>query len=238
MSKYLRTMTFSIVLLLAWLLSSACQTAKSSEIEIPLASPTPVSKDDVNRKTSDPYTGDLSIFENAEREKNLQINRVMDILKISEGQTVADVGAGSGWFTVRAAKRVGGQGKIFAVEINQEYIKHINDRAVDEGFTNITTILAKEDDPLLTKQSVDAVLILKTYHEIAQPIRYMKNLRPSLRDGALVGIIDRNGNGEDHGLKKEIVIAELKQAGYLLKEEYDFVKADKMDYFLVFQVQK
>ena len=57
----------------------------------------------ITRKTSEPYTGDLSIFENAEREKNLQIYRVMDILGIREGVSVADIGAGSGWFTVRAA---------------------------------------------------------------------------------------------------------------------------------------
>ena len=241
MSKYFWTIaSFSLGIILSTLLllCPACQTAKSSESETPFASPTPVATDDVNRKTSEPYTGDLAIFEDPARDKNLQIDRVMDILKISDGKSVADVGAGSGWFTVRAAKRVGSKGKVFAVEINQDYIKYINDRATEEGFANITTVLAKEDDPLLNKQSVDAVLILKTYHEIAQPIRYMKNLRPSLRGGALVGIIDRNGNGDDHGIKKEIVVAEAKQAGYSLQKEYDFVKPDGMDYFLVFKVQK
>ncbi len=220
--------------------SLACQTAKLSEVETQPLSPTPAStvSDDVNRKTSEPYSGDLSIFENVEREKNLQINRVMDILQISDGKSVADIGAGSGWFTVRAAKRVGEKGKVFAVEINQEYINHIATRAKDEGFANITAILATDDDPRLKSSSVDAVLILKTYHEIAQPIRYLKNLRPALRDGALIGIIDRNGKGDDHGIKKEIVIDEAKQAGYLLKDQYDFVKPDGMDYFLVFQVQK
>ena len=237
-SKGLTYITSGILLSFLLFLSLACQTAKLSELENPTVSPTPPASDDVNRKTSEPYTGDLSIFEDAARDKNLQINRVMDILKISEGKSVADVGAGSGWFTVRAAKRVGDKGQVFAVEINQQYIDHINDRAKKEEFANITTILAKEDDPLLGKQTVDAVLILKTYHEIAQPIRYMKNLRVSLRGGALVGIIDRNGNGDDHGIKKEIVVAEAKQAGFSLKDEYDFVKPDGMDYFLVFQVQK
>ena len=237
-TKVLTYRTPCILLAFFLLLSLACQTAKLSELENSTASPTPVVSDDVNRKTSEPYTGDLSIFEDAQRDKNLQINRVMDILKISNGKSVADVGAGSGWFTVRAAKRVGDKGQVFAVEINQGYIDHINDRAKKEGFANIKTILATEDNPLLGKQTVDAVLILKTYHEIAQPIRYMKNLRVSLRDGALVGIIDRNGNGDDHGIKKEIVVSEAKQAGYLLKDQYDFIKPDGMDYFLVFQVQK
>ena len=231
-----------ILSLLASLSMVSCSiysTAESQALETPPAvSPTQITNDNVNRSTSEPYTGELGIFEEPEREKNLQINRVMDILKISEGKTVADIGAGSGWFTVRAAKRVGIQGRVFAVEINQEYINHINDRAKKENLANINTIFGKTDDPLLTKSSVDAVLILKTYHEIAEPLRFMKNLRTGLRSDALVGIIDRNGDGNDHGIKKETVVEEAMRAGFTLKEEFDFVKPDGMDYFLVFQLKK
>jgi len=231
-----------ILSLLASLSMVSCSiysTAESQALETPPAvSPTQITNDNVNRSTSEPYTGELGIFEEPEREKNLQINRVMDILKISEGKTVADIGAGSGWFTVRAAKRVGIQGRVFAVEINQEYINHINDRAKKENLANINTIFGKTDDPLLPKSSVDAVLILKTYHEIAEPLRFMKNLRTGLRSDALVGIIDRNGDGNDHGIKKETVVEEAMRAGFTLKEEFDFVKPDGMDYFLVFQLKK
>jgi SAM-dependent methyltransferase len=219
------------------LLFSACQTAQLSQSE---ATPTPSpikTDDDINRPVSEPYTGDLSIFESEERAKNLQIDRVMDILKISEGKTVADIGAGSGWFTVRAAKRVGEKGKVFAVEINQEYINHINERAKKENFSNIQTVLGTEDNPKLSKQSVDAVLILKTYHEIAQPVKVLQNLRAALKKNALVGVIDKNGKGDDHGIDKEKVVEEAKHAGFKLVEEYDFVKDDGMDYFLVFRVQ-
>src|SRR5215472_4795539 len=66
------------------------------------------------RKTSEPYTGDLTVFDSAGREDRLQINRVMDILGLAAGKSVADIGAGSGWFTVRAARRVGGLGKVYA----------------------------------------------------------------------------------------------------------------------------
>lgn len=214
--------------------------ASESAVQGPgYATPTPAAQttDAINRPISQPYVGDLSIFEEAERDKALQIERVMDILKISEGRSVADVGAGSGWFTVRAAKRVGSAGKVFAVEINQSFIDHINARSKKEGFINIVTILGKEDDPLLKKDSVDAVLILKTYHEIAQPIRFLKNLRAGLRKGALVGIIDRNGSGDDHGLNGDTIIEEAKRAGFTLKERHDFVK-DSMDYFLVFAVSQ
>lgn len=231
---------YSTLLSAALLLSvSACQTASLSSLDAsPAVSPTPPAADSTERKTSEPYTGELSIFEDAERENNLQINRVMDILKISEGKSIADIGAGSGWFTVRAAKRVGDKGKVFAVEINQEYINYINDRAAKEGYSNIKTVLGKEDDPLLPKNSIDAVLILKTYHEIGEPVRLIKNLSTALRKGALVGIIDRNGNGEDHGISRDTVVDEMKLAGFRLKEEHDFVKPDGMDYFLVFEIDK
>jgi hypothetical protein len=76
--------------------------------------------------------------------------------------------------------------------------------------------------------------MLKTYHEIAHPVTLLKNLRAALRPGAKVGVIDRNGNGENHGLDKDVVIREAKEAGYSLLNVYDFVKGDKMDYFLVF----
>jgi ubiquinone/menaquinone biosynthesis C-methylase UbiE len=151
---------------------------------------------------------------------------------------VADIGAGSGWFTVRAARRAGERGTVYAVEINRDYLKHIEERAAREKLPNIKTVLGKEDDPTLPEKSVDAVLLLKTYHEIAQPVRLLSNLRRSLRAGARVGIIDRNGKGDDHGADRALVIKEAERAGYTLVEEHDFVKPDDMDYFLVFRARE
>jgi hypothetical protein len=102
----------------------------------------------------------------------------------------------------------------------------------------VKTILSKADDPLLPAGSVDAVLMLKTYHEVAQPVVLLRNLRGALRPGAKVGVIDRNGNGEDHGVGRDVVIREAKEAGFELLKQYDFVKGDKMDYFLVFAAGK
>ena len=190
------------------------------------------------RKTSEPYTGDLSIFESPGRGERLQISRVMDILGISTGKSVADIGAGSGWFTVRAAKRVGGTGVVYAVDINPEAIRYITQRGQKERLQNIKTVVSKPDDPLLPPDSVDAVLLLKTYHEVAHPVELLRKLRPALRPSAKIGVIDRNGNGEDHGVGSEVVLREAQQAGYRLSGQYDFVKADKMDYFLIFTVAK
>jgi ubiquinone/menaquinone biosynthesis C-methylase UbiE len=190
------------------------------------------------RKTSEPYTGNLSVFDSPGRDQRLQINRVMDLLGIATGKSVADIGAGSGWFTVRAAKQVGEGGNVYAVDINAEAIRYIEDRAEKEHLENVKTILSKPDNPLLPANSVDAVLLLKTYHEIAHPIVLLQNLRLALRPGAKVGVIDRNGNGEDHGVGKDIVIHEASEAGYKLAAQYDFVKGDKMDYFLVFTLRQ
>jgi SAM-dependent methyltransferase len=216
------------VLVLALLVS--CQTHSFVFAQAPTQAPTAPSE---HRKTSEPYTGDLSIFDSSGRDERLQINRVMDILGIAPGKTVADIGAGSGWFTVRAARRVGKAGVVYAVDINPESIRHVSDRAQKEQLRNVRTILGKADNPLLPTGAVDAVLLLKTYHEVAEPVALLQNLRASLRPGARVGVIDRNGNGEDHGVGRDVVLREAAQAGYRLLEQYDFVKGDKMDYFLV-----
>jgi ubiquinone/menaquinone biosynthesis C-methylase UbiE len=208
--------------------------AAFAQTTAPAQAPTPGEQ----RKTSEPYAGDLSIFDSPGREDRLQINRVMGILGIVSGKAVADIGAGSGWFTVRAAKRVGASGLVYAVDINPEAIRYVSDRARKEQLQNVKTILGKEDSPLLPANSVDAVLLLKTYHEVAQPVALLQNLRAALRPGAKVGVIDRNGNGEDHGVGRDVVIREAKEAGYKLVEQYDFVKGDKMDYFLVFSLKE
>lgn len=190
------------------------------------------------RKTSNPYTGDLSIFDSPGREDRLQINHVMDILSISAGKNVADIGAGSGWFTVRAARRVTEIGSVYAVDINPEAIRYIENRAAKERLPNVKTVLSKPDDPLLPANSIDAVLLLKTYHEVEKPVVLLRNLRASLRAGAKIGIIDRNGNGENHGVGKDVVMREASEAGYELIAQYDFVKGDAMDYFLVFALKR
>ena len=191
-----------------------------------------------SRKTSTPYTGDLSIFDSPGREDRLQIQRVMDILSIAPGKNVADIGAGSGWFTVRAARRVTETGKVYAVDINPEAIHYVERRALKERLSNVKAVLSHVDDPLLPANTIDAVLMLKTYHEVERPVVLLRNLRAALRPGAKLGIIDRNGNGENHGVGKDVVIREAGEAGYELLAQYDFVKGDNMDYFLVFVLKQ
>ncbi len=187
------------------------------------------------RKTSRPYTGDLSIFDYQDRDKTLHLERVLDILGIGPGKTVADIGAGSGWFSIRAARRVTPTGLVYAVDINPEAIRYIQERAAREGTANVRTVLSQPQDPMLSAGGIDAALLLKTYHEVAEPLALLRNLHKALRPKARLGIIDRNGNGQDHGVNRDTVIQEAGQAGYRLIGEYDFVKSDGEDYFLVFE---
>jgi SAM-dependent methyltransferase len=190
------------------------------------------------RKTSTPYKGDLTIFDYPDRDQKLHIDQVMDLLGLAPGKSVADVGAGSGWFSVRAARRVTDKGRVYAVDINPEAVTYVRKRAQKDGLSNVITILGSAETPRLPATSVDAVLLLKTYHEVAKPVDLMRNLRPALRPGARVGIIDRNGSGSDHGVPRKVVITEMESAGYRLQGEHDdLVNGDRMDYFLIFTAE-
>ena len=221
-----RLLTCSSVLLLSSFIITAAQMA-------PQTAPAPQ-----HRPTSTPYSGDLSIFETPGRDQKLHIDQVMNILGLEPGKTVADIGAGSGWFTVRAARRVTSTGKVYAVDINQQAIDYIRNRTLKEQLSNVVTILNKPSSPGLPPDSIDAVLFLKAYHEIADPVTFLRNLRRSLRPGARVGIIERDGNGGDHGVNNKVILRETDEAGYKMLEEHDdLVKGDKMDYFLVLGVK-
>lgn len=242
MTHTLSSVTVRIVLWMVSVLLGAGLTAgPQQQKQRPTPSPTPAAtssqatEERTDRPTSEPYTGSLSIFEDPKRAEKLQIDRVMNILAIQEGSAVADIGAGSGWFTVRAARRVGPTGTVYAVEINADYLKHIGSRAQKEDLSNIRAVLGKEDDPLLPADSADAILLLKTYHEFSKPLSMLRAIRKAMRKNGRLGIIDRSGAGNDHGVKRETVVKEASLVGLTLVEEHDFVKPDDMDYFLVFR---
>ena len=185
--------------------------------------------------TSTPYAGDLSIFEEPGRDQRLQINRVMDLLHVKPGMTVADIGAGGGWLSVRLARRVTPGGKVIAEDINPKAIIYIQQRAKRELLADVEPLLGTPDDPKLAPNSIDAAVMLKVYHEIAHPELVLAHLRTALKPGARFGIIDKNGTGADHGLNESILRAEVERAGFRQVGRYDFTKADGQDYFLIFE---
>jgi ubiquinone/menaquinone biosynthesis C-methylase UbiE len=185
--------------------------------------------------TSTPYSGDLSIFEDPGRAERLKIDRVMDTLKLRPGKVVADIGAGGGWFTVRAAKRVAPGGKVFAEDINTHATEAIHDRASREHLDNIEAVLGTPDNPNLPAATLDAALMLRVYHEIAHPPVLLGHLVAAMKPGALFGVIDHDGHGDDHGINADVVRDEVERAGLHFVKRYDFTSGDQNDYFLVFR---
>jgi predicted methyltransferase len=205
-------------------------------LTLPLAAQNPATQTPPpTHPTSTPYTGDLSVFENPDRAQKLQIDRVMDTLKLRPGSTVVDIGAGGGWFSVRAARRVSPGGTVFAEDINPHAVDAIHDRALKENLPNIAAVLGTPDDPKLPANFLDAALMLRVYHEVAHPPVLLEHLRTSLKPGGLFAVIDHPGNGADHGINPDVVIAEVQRAGFRLVHQYDFTHADQNDYFLVFE---
>lgn len=227
------TVSTGIALVLCFSESSLVERA----VALPMGSWMAQTSAQEQRPTSTPYAGDLSIFEYPDRDQRLHVDRVMDLLEIAPGKSVADVGAGSGWFTVRAAARVGSTGAVYAEDINPRAIEYITKRAADQKLDNIHPILGSVDDTKLPAASVDAVLILKTYHEFAHPIPLMTKLKLALKQGAKVGIIDRNGDGTNHGIMPEVVEREMAKAGFKRVGKYDFTKDDGQDFFLIFSAK-
>jgi predicted methyltransferase len=181
---------------------------------------------------------DLGLLEPPDREAWQKPDLVMDALQIAEGTTVADIGAGGGWFTVRLARRVGPNGRVYAQDVQRLMIEAIERRVQREGLTNVKTVLGDYDDPKLPAEArPDAVLVVDAFHELQEPILWLKNLTRTLKPQSRIGIIDYRegdgGPGPDSVERKppSVVISEAATAGLKLVEEHKFLP---YQYFLIF----
>jgi ubiquinone/menaquinone biosynthesis C-methylase UbiE len=161
----------------------------------------------------------------------------MDVLGIGDGSYVADLGAGSGWFTIRLASRVGPNGKVFAEDIQRRMIQAINVRLESLGIKNVKTVLGTASDPHLP-EPLDAVLIVDAYHEMEQPVTLLRNVARSLKPSGRVGIVNstKEGGGPgpapDERVDPERVISDAQAAGLRLRSRESFLK---YQYMLVFE---
>jgi len=182
---------------------------------------------------------DLGLLEGPDRDAWQRPDQVMDALQIGEGSVVADLGAGGGWFTVRLARRVGPNGRIYAEDIQPEMIEAIKRRVQREALRNVTIVLGTDVDPQIPEGVVDAVLMVDTYHELAQPVILLRNLARTLKPNGVIGIINfkKDGGGPgppmDERVEPAKVIADAKAAGLELKRRDDFLR---YEYLLTFGV--
>lgn len=120
-------------------------------------------------------------LERSEREQEEEPEKALNALQIEPGMVIADVGAGSGYFSRRMAKRAGPTGKVLAVDIQPRMIELLKKNAAAEKITNIETILGKEDDPMLPAATVDLILMVDVYHEFSRPQVMLRKMRTALK---------------------------------------------------------
>lgn len=180
---------------------------------------------------------DLSELEGPDRDEWQRHDKIMDVLGIGEASVVADLGAGSGWFTIKLAGRVGPNGMVYAEDVQRQMIQAIKIRVDRLGLKNVTTVLGTSTDPRLPAP-IDAVLIVDAYHEMEQPVMLLRNLATSLRPQGRIGIVDftKDGGGPGPAMEErvdpEAVIRDAQQAGLVLRSRETFLK---YQYMLVFE---
>jgi ubiquinone/menaquinone biosynthesis C-methylase UbiE len=161
-------------------------------------------------------------LERGERELEELPETALDKIGLRPGMSVADVGAGSGYFTVRLAKRVGKDGRIFAVEVQPEMMTILRRRIASEKLANVTTVLGSEADPRLPRNSVDLILMVDVYHEFSQPQNMLRRMREALKsDGRLVLLEYRKEDPHipirsEHKMSVTEAKSELEAEGYKL----------------------
>ncbi len=182
---------------------------------------------------------DLGLLEGPDRDAYQRPEQIMDTLLIGDGSTVADLGAGGGWFTVRLSRRVGPNGRVYAEDIQPQMIEAIERRVQREGLRNVKTVLGTPTDPKIPDASLDAVLIVDAYHEIEQPITLLRNVAKSLKRTGMIGIVNykKDGGGPGPAMEERVdaeqVIGDARAAGLGLRKRENFLR---YQYLLTFAV--
>jgi ubiquinone/menaquinone biosynthesis C-methylase UbiE len=168
-----------------------------------------------NRKASDP--------------KN-RPDEILEALALQQGQKAADIGAGGGYFSIRFAEAVRRDGRVFAVDTNPKFLEFIKNNARKKGLDNVETVLTAEDNPNLPEKSIDLIFMRNVCHHLPNRVEYFKRLRGALKPRGRIAIIEYRAGGRfsfhrkfGHYVPKEIIIEEMKDAGYLLEKDLDFL---------------
>jgi ubiquinone/menaquinone biosynthesis C-methylase UbiE len=150
---------------------------------------------------------------------------------------VADFGAGAGWFTVRLARRVGPNGRVYAQDVQQEMLAAISRRVAREGLSNVRSVLGRPDDPMLPAGALDAVLTVDVLHEIDDRVTLLTNLARALKPNGRLGVVDFLPGGGGPGpaaaerVAPDVIEAEAARAGLVLRRRETFLP---FQYFLIF----
>ena len=171
--------------------------------------------------------GGAGWLERPEREDEEAPSKALDALDLKPGMSVADIGAGSGYYSARIAKRIGPTGRVYATDIQQGMIDILERRIKNEGLTNVTTILGGMDDPRLPPASIDLAIMVDVYHELQQPQLFLQRLKPAFKpNGRLVLLEFRKEDPkvpilEVHKMSVAEVKQEMEAEGFMLDKVID-----------------
>lgn len=192
---------------------------------------------EMHRRHRDPQAY-AAALEDPGRDEYQKPEEVVKALGLREGEAVADIGAGTGYFALRFARAVGETGTVYAVDVSPDMVRHLNRRLRDQGVRNVVTLLAEPDDPLLRDASVDRFVIVDTWHHIEDQAGYMEKMKRMLRPGGQVVHIDFKkgalpvGPPPGHKIARGDVVAQMEAGGFRLTAEHGFLP---YQYFLVFE---
>ena len=162
--------------------------------------------------------GANSVSTEQARDDRNEANTVMDLANIRAGMTVADIGAGEGYYTVRLAERVGERGRVLAQDIDQDTLRRLGARVEEDRLDNVSIKLGDIDDPRLPAQSFDRIFMVHMYHEVTEPYALLWRLRPALREGGQVIVVDVDRPAGQHGLRPQLLFCEFQAVGFRLVE--------------------
>ena len=151
----------------------------------------------------------LGLLEAPDREAWQKPEQIMDALGVAEGSTVADIGAGAGWFTIQLARRVGPNGTVYAQDVQRQMLEAIRRRVSREGLQNVQTRLGVGSEPNLPLRRFDAILVVDVYDALVEPVTFLRNLAMALKPGGRLGIVNYKpgrggpGPGPDEGVRVE-----------------------------------
>jgi predicted methyltransferase len=153
-------------------------------------------------------------YEEKGRDAARETQQVVRLLGIQSGMTIADIGAGSGYYVIRLAPVVGPSGRIFAEDVVPDFLRALRKRLRNRGVHNVTLVLGEPHDARLTAHSLDRAILVHMYHEIAQPYGLVYNLVPAFKPGARLGIVDSVAPTSRHGTPPNLLRCELAAVGY------------------------
>lgn len=164
-----------------------------------------------------PLSGD-GVSNERERDDRREATTVMDLAMIQPGMTVADIGAGAGYYTVRLADRVGKKGRVLAEDIDKDALARLGSRVDSEHLHNVSIQHGTEDNPGLPEHSFDRIFLVHMYHEVTEPYAFLWHLRPGLKPGGAVIVVEADRPTNQHGIPPKQLFCEFGRVGFRLTE--------------------